>query len=135
MAQSFADALNWVPKSRNLATTLARAFEYAKAQSHAAVTLEHLLLALVADPDASLVLQASNVDLSRLNADVSTYLAGLQDQRAAQGQFGDPVAGEDLVRILDYASAAARQSRRREINGAIVLAATERPVPNGKKLM
>src|SRR5262245_46931785 len=118
MTQGFVEALAWVPKSRNLAATLARAFDYAKTQGYASVALEHLLLALVSDPDASLVLQASNVDLGRLNADVSTYLAGLQERQQAAAT-GDPAAGEDLIRIVEYASAAAQQSRRREINGAI----------------
>ncbi len=122
MAQGYIDALSWVPKSRNLAASLARAYDYAKAQGHASVTLEHLLLALLSDPDASLVLHASNVDLGRLNADISTYLAGQQERQAA-GPAADPTAGEGLLRIVEYASAAAQQSRRREINGAIVLAA------------
>src|SRR5258706_57475 len=122
MAQGYIDALSWVPKSRNLAASLARAYDYAKAQGHASVTLEHLLLALLSDPDASLVLHASNVDLGRLNADLSTYLAGKQERKAA-APAADPTAGEGLLRIVEYASAAAQQSRRREINGAIVLAA------------
>ena len=83
MAQSFADALDWVAKSRNLAATLARAGDYAKAQAHTVVTLEHVLLALVTDADASLVLHACNVDLARLNTDVSTYLAGLPERQPA----------------------------------------------------
>ncbi len=75
MSQPYADALSWVPKSRDLATTLARAFDYAKSQSHRTVTLEHLLLALIADKDASTVLQACHVDLDRLSGDASSYVA------------------------------------------------------------
>jgi hypothetical protein len=122
MSQSFVDALSWVPKSRGLASTLARAYDYARAQAHRAVTLEHLLLALIADGDASRVLQACNVDLSRLNADASNYLLGLVD-RVLPDHAGEPGIDPTLIRILDYASAAAQQSRRPEVNGAIVLAA------------
>jgi neural Wiskott-Aldrich syndrome protein len=122
MSQSFAEALSWVPLSAILSQTLGRAHEYARAQSHRTVTLEHLLLALADDPDAAQVLQASNIDVGRLMGDVSAHLGHLED-RVAPGQPHDPVADEALVRILDYAAAAARQSRRREINGAIVLAA------------
>ena len=122
MSQSFAEALSWVPKSRGLAVTLARAFDYAKDQSHRTVMLEHLLLALAADTDASVVLQACNIDLARLNGDVTSYLAGV-DEQLPPNESGDPAVSADLLRILEYASAAAQQSRRREINGAIVLAA------------
>ena len=122
MSQSFAEALSWVPVSATFSATLGRAHEYALAQSHRQVTLEHLLLALADDPDAGAVLQNSNIDIARLTHDASAHL-GHNDDRFAPGQPLDPSADEALVRILDYAAAAARQSRRREINGAIVLAA------------
>lgn len=122
MSQSYAEALSWVPKSRGLATTLARAFDYAASQSHKSVLLEHLLLALISDADASAVLQACRVDLNRLDSDVTNYLAGV-DERLSPGDTSAPVASPELLRIVEYASAAARQSRRREVNGAIVLAA------------
>ncbi|HXF53521.1 MAG TPA: Clp protease N-terminal domain-containing protein, partial [Hyphomicrobiaceae bacterium] len=119
MAQPFADALSWVPKSRHLAATLARAHDFARGLAHPTVTLEHLLLALVEDPDASIVLQACDIDLARLRAAADGYLAG--QPRGEQQVVLE--AHRDLVRILDYAVAAAQQSRRREVNGAIVLAA------------
>ena len=122
MSQPYADALSWVPKSRDLATTLARAFDYAKSQLHRTVTLEHLLLALIADKDASTVLQACHVDLDRLSGDASSYVAE-SVERSSPGESSDPIASPELIRIVEYAAAAARQSRRREVNGAIVLAA------------
>jgi neural Wiskott-Aldrich syndrome protein len=118
----FAAALSWVPMSRILAATMARACDYATQQAHRQVTLEHLLLALTDDADAHAVLAVSNVDLGQLGADVATHVSR-NDNRFAQAEAIDPAADETLVRILDYAAAAARQSRRREINGAVVLAA------------
>ncbi|MCC7253000.1 MAG: Clp protease [Hyphomicrobium sp.] len=116
------DDLGRIPMSPYLTATLTRAADYATAQAHREVTLEHLLLALAEDPEATVVLKSSNIDLARLTAEVSDFL-GHSDDRV------DPASGQtvaisaDLRRILEAAAAAARQGRRREINGAIVLAA------------
>lgn len=111
-----------VPLSHALAATLTRAADYARSQSHGAVTLEHVLLALTEDEDAVLVLESSQVDLSRLRNDVAQFLG---QHSLATGPVGSqPAPSPELLRILDYAAAAARQSRRSQINGAIVLAAT-----------
>lgn len=118
MTQPFADALTWVPKSRALGATLGRAHDLARAQNHSDVTLEHVLLALIEDPDASSVLLSCNIDLLKLNASIAEYV---QQQPAGPGDM--PEAAPALRTILEYAVAAARQSRRNEINGAIVLAA------------
>ena len=115
---SFADALSWVPKSRHLAATLSRAHDFARGLAHQTVTLEHVLLALIEDAEASVVLRACQIDLARLKTDVDAHLVALP-----RAQLVVPEADRDLVRILDYAVAAAQQSRRREVNGAIVLAA------------
>ena len=118
----FADDLKRIPMSAGLAATLARAAEYAGAQAHHEVALEHLLLALTEDDDATQVLTASHVDLALLKADVSQFLGRLNEQVAPV--HGDQlVLAPDLKRILEAAAAAANQGRRREINGAIVLAA------------
>lgn len=116
------DDLKRIPMSPVLGDTLARAADYAQAQNHSAVELEHLLLALTEDEDAAQVLAASHVDLSLLKADVSQYLGGLGEHGGAAhpGQF---MVSPDLKRILEAAAAAANQGKRREINGAIVLAA------------
>jgi hypothetical protein len=116
------DDLGRIPMSPNLAAALSRASEYAAAQSHLEVTLEHLLLALTEDGDAAQVLEASHVELGRLNADISTHL-GRIEERLEPGQPVRLTVSGELKRILEAAAAAAMKGRRREINGAIVLAA------------
>lgn len=117
-----AEDLKRIPMSPGLGATLTRAADYAQAQQHGEVALEHLLLALTEDDDAGQVLSASHVDLALLKADVSTYLGGM-DRPVPHGRAGTVSLAGDLKRILEAAAAAASQGRRREINGAIVLAA------------
>lgn len=122
MTTMIVDDLGRIPMSPYLTATLTRAADYANAQAHREVTLEHLLLALAEDPEATIVLKSSSIDLPRLTAEVSEFLGRSEDRV-------DPASGQtiaisaDLRRILEAAAAAARQGRRREINGAIVLAA------------
>lgn len=116
------DELGRIPMSQHLAATLARAASYADAQHHPEVTLEHLLLALAEDADAAGVLRTSNVDLARLAGEVSTHIGQIEARRDPSGP-PQVLISHDLKRILEAAAAAARQGRRTEINGAIVLAA------------
>lgn len=122
MPQSVAEQFKAIPMSSNLAESLERARGFSRAQAHRAVLLEHLLLALIEDPDASGVLRASNIDPVKLGTDVSDYLGRLlEDMRAEPGT--EPYADVELHRVLQAAGQAAQQSRRRQIDGAIVLAA------------
>jgi len=117
-----ADDLSRIAMSPSLGSALARAGELARRQGHGEVMLEHMLLSLCEDPDARLVLAASNIDGIRLKTEVTAFLSSLP-QRGGPGQGGEPGVSLDLRRILEAAAAAARGGRRREINGAIVLAA------------
>lgn len=122
MPQAFAEQFRSIPMSSNLGASLERAHGFSRAQAHRAVLLEHLLLALIEDPDASGVLRASNIDAVRLGTDVSDYLGRLmEDMRAEPGT--EPRPDAELLRVLHAAGQAAQQSRRRQIDGAIVLAA------------
>ncbi|RUP08258.1 MAG: Clp protease [Hyphomicrobium sp.] len=110
-----------IPMSSDLGATLARGADFAGSSGAAEVSLEHLLAALCDDPDASAVLDASQIDGARLKADViARVLASTQPSPNPQDSLG---VSKDVRRILEAAAAAARGSRRRDINGAIVLAA------------
>lgn len=120
MAQTTSLEAARIARSDTLTATLLRATDYAAGQSHAGVTLEHLLLALTEDDDAVGVLTSSTVDVSSLRNQVAAFI-GQQPPTLPQGMRPGPDA--DHTKILTYAEAAARQSGRTEINGAIVLAA------------
>ena len=60
--------------ARELEQTLHNALTAASSRNHEYATLEHLLLALVADEHASKVMSACGVDLGELKEAVTTYL-------------------------------------------------------------
>ncbi|RTL63259.1 MAG: hypothetical protein EKK41_23640 [Hyphomicrobiales bacterium] len=122
MPQVLADELRSIQMSPNLGESLERAHRFAREQAHRFVMLEHLLLALTEDPEASLILQSANVDLSRLATDVSGYLGRLLDDMRSDGSV-EPKPDPELLRVLQAAASAAQQSKRRQIDGSIVLAA------------
>jgi neural Wiskott-Aldrich syndrome protein len=122
MPQVFADEFKSFPISAELGESLQRAHRFAREQSHRLVTLEHLLLALTEDADATSMLASASVDLGRLGADVSGYLGGLLEDMRGEAQT-ELRPDADLMRVLRAATTAAQQSRRRHIDGAIVLAA------------
>ncbi len=107
--------------SSALAATLARASDAAAAMGAPEVALEHLLEALCDDADAVAVLDASRVDIGRLKSEASAFLANII--RSSRPAPGGLTVSQDLRRILEAAAAAARGGKRRDINGAIVLAA------------
>jgi Glyoxalase superfamily protein/Clp amino terminal domain, pathogenicity island component len=62
-----------VPQSPTTAT-IDRALAYARQRKHQYVTLEHLLLALIDDVDASAVMQACKVNLGGLKEKLTKYI-------------------------------------------------------------
>lgn len=64
--------------SDSLQRTIQRAADLAREAGHEHVTLEHLLLALLDDDDASEALLALGADLERLRADLGQVLAGFE---------------------------------------------------------
>jgi Glyoxalase superfamily protein/Clp amino terminal domain, pathogenicity island component len=60
--------------STELSTTLDRAVAYASQRQHEWTTLEHLLLALTDDADASAVMRACKVDLAALKDRLASYI-------------------------------------------------------------
>ncbi|MBV8702597.1 MAG: ATP-dependent Clp protease ATP-binding subunit ClpA, partial [Acetobacteraceae bacterium] len=108
--------------SRNLEQTLHRALSLASDRRHEYATLEHLLLGLADDTDASTVLRACGVDLDKLRADLAEFLdkdlAGLATDRA-----GDPKPTAGFQRVVQRAAIHVQSSGRDEVTGANVLVA------------
>lgn len=122
MVAMVAEELAQIPMSPYLAASLERAAKYAEDQAHKEVSLEHVLLALAEDPEASVILRSSDIDIERLQTDVSNFLGNISDRKDPSDQR-PVVTSMELQRILEAAAEAAKQGQRREINGAILLAA------------
>ncbi|MEQ1716157.1 MAG: Clp protease N-terminal domain-containing protein, partial [Hyphomicrobium sp.] len=129
MTDLAAAELAQIPMSQVLAGTLARASEGARATGASEVSLEHVLAALCDDPDAADVLSVSHIEVERLRAEVISYLVQHRGESGSHAAHQGCTPGGNLSvsvplrRILEAAAAAARGGRRRDINGAIVLAA------------
>ena len=108
--------------SRPLEDTLHRAVALANARSHEYATLEHLLLALVEDPDASAVMSACGVNLQALAASLTTYIDhDLAALAVSNGEDAKPTAG--FQRVIQRAVIHVQSSGREEVTGANVLVA------------
>ncbi|WPB86178.1 ATP-dependent Clp protease ATP-binding subunit ClpA [Sediminicoccus rosea] len=108
--------------SRNLEQTLHRALGLANDRRHEYATLEHLLLALGDDADATTVLRACGVDVDRLKRELTEFLdkdlAGLVSDRT-----GDPKPTAGFQRVVQRAAIHVQSSGRDEVTGANVLVA------------
>ena len=108
--------------SRNLEQTLHRALALASERRHEYATLEHLLLALGDDADATTVLRACGVDIDKLKRDLTEFLdkdlAGLVTERS-----GDPKPTAGFQRVVLRAAILVQSSGRDEVTGANVLVA------------
>ena len=69
---------------KNLADTMQRAQTLAADRNHDFLTLEHIVLAMIDDPDGKELMQACGVDLSCGNAD-AVYRR--RDERTGQRQW------------------------------------------------
>ena len=108
--------------SRSLEKALHRALAYANERHHEFATLEHLLLSLTEDKDASAVMRACNVDVDELRSSLERYidtdLANLVTDGVLESK---PTAG--FQRVIQRAVIHVQSSGREEVTGANVLVA------------
>lgn len=108
--------------SRSLEQSLHRALALANERHHEYATLEHLLLAMIDDQDASAVMRACNVDLEKLRRSLVSYLESELENLITDGsEDSKPTAG--FQRVIQRAVIHVQSSGREEVTGANVLVA------------
>ena len=108
--------------SRNLEKALHQALAIAGERRHEYATLEHLLLALIDDTDASAVMRACNVDLDVLRQTLVEYIDN-ELQAFATGHKGEAKPTSSFQRVIQRAVIHVQSSGREEVTGANVLVA------------
>jgi len=108
--------------SQELDLTLHRALAGAIHRKHQYATLEHLLLALIEDPDAAAVMKACNVDLGALKRNFANYIDN-ELTRMAKPNGTDASPTDAFQRVVQRAVTHIQWSGREEVTGANVLLA------------
>jgi hypothetical protein len=102
--------------------TMHRALAYARERKHQYATLEHLLLALTDDVDASAVMKASKIDLGALKEKLSSYID--DDLKTMVIDHGDePKHSAGFQRVIQRATHYAEGRGRPNRTGAELLVA------------
>jgi len=105
-----------------LKQTLDRALASARERRHEYATLEHLLLSLIEDSDASAVLRACSVDLDVLAKNLRDYIDRELDNLVGEdAEECKPTAG--FQRVVQRAIISVQSSGREDVSGANVLVA------------
>ncbi|MBV8663840.1 MAG: ATP-dependent Clp protease ATP-binding subunit ClpA, partial [Hyphomicrobiales bacterium] len=108
--------------SRALEKTLRKALTLANERRHEYATLEHLLLALLDDPDAAAVMRACNVDLDALRKNVVHYI-DTELENIIVDTVDEAKATAGFQRVVQRAAIHVQSSGREEVTGANVLVA------------
>jgi ATP-dependent Clp protease ATP-binding subunit ClpA len=108
--------------AQNLEKTLHTALQQASDRTHEYATLEHLLLALVDDPEAAEVMTACGVDLAELGQVVRKYLDD-EYQSLKTEDDADPQPTAGFQRVIQRAILHVQSSGKDTVTGANVLVA------------
>ena len=124
--------------STELELSLQRALGYGDARKHKYTTLEHLLLALTDDADASKLMRACSVDLAALQKSLTDYIDNeLRDLVVETGAFpGESRPTAAFERVMQRAVSHAEQLGRQEVTGdnMMVVIFAERISPAVRRL-
>jgi ATP-dependent Clp protease ATP-binding subunit ClpA len=100
-----------------------RAIGFANARRHELATLEHLLLALVDEPDAARVMRACSVDLGDLRSSLTRFIDTELETLVFDSDGSEAAPSTGFQRVIQRAAIHVQSSGRSEVTGANVLVA------------
>ena len=109
--------------SNTLEQAIHAALAIANARSHEFATLEHLLLALLDEPDTTRVLKACNVDMEELRKNLVDYIEDDLSNLVTDIEGSEAVPTAAFQRVIQRAAIHVQSSGRSEVTGANVLVA------------
>ncbi|EKE79837.1 ATP-dependent Clp protease ATP-binding subunit ClpA [Idiomarina xiamenensis] len=109
--------------NKALELTLNDAFRLARERRHELMTVEHLLVALLDNPDASEALRACGADFAQLKEELLSYIDRSTPQFEAEEENGDTQPTLGFQRVLQRAVFHVQSSGNAEVTGANVLVA------------
>jgi hypothetical protein len=121
MTASFFEYLGWVSLSRNLKESFNRTLKGAMHRRHQTVEIEHLLTALVDDPESAIVLNDLGVDRERLREELLARLDELPLGAISDQQTPQP--SRELKKLMAKASDLADKDRDDHVDGGDVVRA------------
>jgi ATP-dependent Clp protease ATP-binding subunit ClpA len=100
-----------------------RAIGIANARRHELATLEHLLLALVDEPDSARVMRACSVDLGELRSSLTRFIDTELETLVFDSEGSEAAPSTGFQRVIQRAAIHVQSSGRSEVTGANVLVA------------
>ena len=109
--------------SSSLEKSIHNALKVANERNHELATLEHLLLALLDEKDASNVLNACNVNVDLLRNNIENFLNNELGSLVTEVEGSEAVPTTGFQRVIQRAAIHVQSSGRNEVTGANVLVA------------
>ena len=109
--------------STTLEQSIHAALALANARRHELATLEHLLLALIDEPDAARVLRACSVNLDELRKSLEEFIEDDLSTLVTDVEGSEAVPTAAFQRVIQRAAIHVQSSGRTEVTGANVLVA------------
>ncbi|NNU79509.1 ATP-dependent Clp protease ATP-binding subunit ClpA [Halovulum dunhuangense] len=109
--------------STTLETAIHNALGLANERRHELATLEHLLLALIDEPDAARVMKACSVNLDELRQTLTKFLDEELDSLVSDIDGSEAAPTTGFQRVIQRAAIHVQSSGRQEVTGANVLVA------------
>ncbi len=109
--------------TNTLEDAIHRAIGFANARRHELATLEHLLLALIDEPDAARVMRACSVDLPELRKTLTKFIDTELESLIFDIEGSEAAPSTGFQRVIQRAAIHVQSSGRSEVTGANVLVA------------